>query len=59
MARLDAFLALVAQERGYEDCSEGKRWLDLKRMGIVKLVIQNIKGIAVADETFALADTYY
>jgi hypothetical protein len=46
----DAFLALVAQERGYEDCSEGKRWLDLKRMGIVKQVVQNIKGIAVADK---------
>ena len=46
----DAFLGLVAQERGYEDCSEGKRWLDLKRMGIVKQVIQNIKGITVADK---------
>lgn len=46
----EAFLDLIQKERGYEDCSEGKRWLDLKRMGIIKQVIQDIKGIAVADK---------
>jgi len=46
----EAFLDLVQKERGYEDCSEGKRWLDLKRMGIVKQVIQDVKGITVADK---------
>jgi len=46
----EAFLGLVQKERGYEDCSEGKRWLDLKRMGIVKQVIQDVKGVTVADK---------
>jgi hypothetical protein len=46
----DAFINLVVKERGYEDCSEAKRWLDLKRLGIVKQVIQAVKGIAVADK---------
>jgi len=46
----EAFLDLVQKERGHEDCSEGKRWLDLKRIGIVKQVIQDIKGITVADK---------
>jgi hypothetical protein len=46
----DAFLSLVVQERTYEDCSEGKHWLDLKRLGIVKQVILSVKGIQVADK---------
>ncbi|CAL1516437.1 RagB/SusD family nutrient uptake outer membrane protein [Chitinophaga sp. MM2321] len=45
-----SFLDLVVKERGYEDCSEGKRWLDLKRMGIAKDVIKAVKGITVADK---------
>ena len=47
---VDTFLTLVVKERGYEDCSEGKRWLDLKRLGIVKQVILAVKGITVADK---------
>lgn len=52
LANYDAssFLDLVVRERGYEDCSEGKRWLDLKRMGIAKQTIFNVKGITVADK---------
>ena len=46
----DAFINLVVKERGYEDCSEGKLWLDLKRMGIEKQVILAVKGITVADK---------
>lgn len=46
----DAFLTLIVKERGYEDCSEGKRWLDLKRLGIAKQVILSVKGIVVADK---------
>lgn len=46
----DSFLTLLVKERGYEDCSEGKRWLDLKRLGIVKQVILAVKGITVADK---------
>jgi hypothetical protein len=46
----DAFISLVVKERGYEGCSEAKRWLDLKRLGIVKQVILAVKGITVADK---------
>jgi hypothetical protein len=45
-----SFLDLVVRERGYEDCSEAKRWLDLKRMGIAKQTILAVKGITVADK---------
>ncbi|PUZ25550.1 RagB/SusD family nutrient uptake outer membrane protein [Chitinophaga parva] len=47
---LDAFVNLVVKERGYEDCAEGKHWLDLKRLGTVKQVIKAMKGIDVADK---------
>ncbi|PUZ20918.1 Starch-binding associating with outer membrane [Chitinophaga costaii] len=47
---LDAFINLVVRERTYEDCSEGKHWLDLKRLGIVKQVILADKGITVTDK---------
>ena len=49
-ASLDAFVDTVVKERAYEDCSEGKHWLDLKRLGTVKQVIKDIKGITVADK---------
>ncbi|HEY0271900.1 MAG TPA: RagB/SusD family nutrient uptake outer membrane protein [Chitinophaga sp.] len=49
-ASLDAFINLVVKERAYEDCAEGKHWLDLKRLGTVKQVIQAMKGITVADK---------
>ncbi|NLR60457.1 RagB/SusD family nutrient uptake outer membrane protein [Chitinophaga polysaccharea] len=47
---LQAFTDQVVKERTYEDCSEGKHWLDLKRLGIVKEVIKAVKGITVADK---------
>lgn len=49
-ASLQAFLDLLVKERGYETCFEGKRWLDLKRMGIAKDVIKAVKGKTVADK---------
>lgn len=45
-----SFLDLIVKERGYETAYEAKRWLDLKRMGIVKAVIQQVKGKIVADK---------
>lgn len=41
------FIDLVVKERGYENCSEGKRWLDLKRLGIAEETIQAAKGMAM------------
>lgn len=45
-----AFIDLVVKERGYEDCAEGKRWHDLKRLGIAKQVIQAVKGVTMEDK---------
>ncbi|HEY0742991.1 MAG TPA: RagB/SusD family nutrient uptake outer membrane protein, partial [Chryseosolibacter sp.] len=47
---LDTFIDLVVRERGYETMYEGKRWLDLKRLGIAKQRILQVKGIVVADK---------
>ena len=47
---LTSFVDLVIQERGYETMYEGKRWLDLKRLGIAKQRIKDVKGIDVADK---------
>lgn len=46
----DTFIDLVVRERGYETMYEGKRWLDLKRLGIAKERILAVKGIVVADK---------
>jgi starch-binding outer membrane protein, SusD/RagB family len=46
----DTFVDLIVQERGYETMYEGKRWLDLKRLGIAKQRILAVKGIVVADK---------
>jgi len=43
-----SFLDLLTKEKCYETAYEGKRWLDLKRLGIVKEVIQQTKGKTVA-----------
>lgn len=45
-----SFINLVTQERNYETCDEAKRWLDLKRLGTVKQVIQSVKGITIAEK---------
>jgi len=48
----DTFIDLVIQERCYEDQCEGKRWLDLKRLGAAKLkqIIKANTGKDVADK---------
>lgn len=47
---LSSFLNLLSKERCYETCYEGKRWLELKRMGTVKEAILAAKGKTVADK---------
>jgi hypothetical protein len=47
---LDAFVKRVVLERGYESIGEGKHWFDLKRLGLVKEVIQEVEGLTVADK---------
>lgn len=47
---LTSFIDLVVRERGYETMYEGKRWLDLKRLGIAKQRILQVKGIVVAEK---------
>lgn len=47
---LASFLDKVIEERGYETMYEGKRWLDLVRLGIAKQRILDVKGITVADK---------
>lgn len=44
-----SFIDHVVQERGYENCGEGKRWLDLKRLGIAQQVIASVKGKTVTE----------
>ena len=48
----ETFNDLVLKERGYETQYEGKRWLDLKRLGIAKLkqIIKANTGKDVADK---------
>ncbi|MCE5348120.1 MAG: RagB/SusD family nutrient uptake outer membrane protein [Bacteroidales bacterium] len=45
-----SFIDLVLKERGYETAGEAKRWLDLKRLGIVKDKIKAATGKTVADK---------
>jgi hypothetical protein len=47
---LQPFIDLVVRERTYENVSEAKHWLDLKRLGIAKETILAVKGITVADK---------
>jgi len=47
---LTSFINKVVEERGYETMYEGKRWLDLKRLGIAKQRILEVKNIVVADK---------
>lgn len=46
-ASAQAFIDLVVKERGYENVSEAKRWLDLKRLGIAQKTILAVKGKTV------------
>lgn len=47
-ATKQAFIDLVVRERGYENCGESKRWLDLKRLGIAEEIVQEGKGKTMA-----------
>lgn len=49
---VDLFGDLVMKERGYEFQVEGKRWMELKRMGKAKQVIKAVKGIDISDVSF-------
>lgn len=58
---LESFLSLVIKEQGYETFGEGKRWLFLKRLGIEKEQIKEMKGIDI-DSTcllFPIHETEY
>lgn len=46
------FQDLLVKERGYETFYEGKRWLELVRLGKAKEIIKAVKGIDIADKTF-------
>ena len=47
---MDSFIDLVVQERGYEFIYEGKRWLELKRLGSMDELIAYGKGKTVAQK---------
>jgi hypothetical protein len=47
---LSTFINKVVEERGYETMYEGKRWLDMKRLGIAKQRILEVKNIVVAEK---------
>jgi hypothetical protein len=47
---LTSFIDKVVQERGYETMYEGKRWNDLKRLGIAKQRILEVKKIVIAEK---------
>jgi hypothetical protein len=47
---MESFIDLIFQEKMYETIWEGKRWLDLKRIGKVKETIMEAYGINVADK---------
>lgn len=45
----ESFIDRVVRERGYEFIFEGKRWLELKRLGKVDELINYAKGLAVVE----------
>jgi starch-binding outer membrane protein, SusD/RagB family len=47
---LPGFIDQVVEERGFETMYEGKRWLDLKRLGIAVQRIKEVKNIDVAEK---------
>lgn len=48
----EAFLDAVLQERAYEFQFEGKRWLDLKRLGRAEEFVSQNKGISIAEKHY-------
>lgn len=51
---VNSFFELVIKERGYETFYEGKRWLELVRVGKAKETIKAVHGIDIADKHFLL-----
>ncbi|MBT1689182.1 RagB/SusD family nutrient uptake outer membrane protein [Dawidia soli] len=47
---LQEFIDQVVEERGFETMYEGKRWLDLKRLGIAVQRIKEVKNIDVVEK---------
>lgn len=45
----DTFIDLLLKERCYETMFEGKRYNELRRMGKLKEIIKNVKGIEVSE----------
>jgi len=43
------YIEVVAYERSYETCYEGKRWLDMKRLGVAKDIIKKTYNIDIAE----------
>ncbi|MDR1524983.1 MAG: RagB/SusD family nutrient uptake outer membrane protein [Tannerella sp.] len=51
-ANVNAFIDRVVLERGYETVFEGKRWYDLKRLGISVQQIKAVKGLDVQEKHY-------
>lgn len=45
----NSFIELVLKEKGYETYAEGKRWFDLKRLGVYKQFIKQARDMEVSD----------
>lgn len=50
----DSFVELCLKERGYETQGEGKRWLDLRRLGKEKAaaIIQATRGVGISESHY-------
>ena len=50
----DSFIELCLKERGYETQGEGKRWLDLRRLGKEKAaeIINATRGVAISESHY-------
>lgn len=47
-----SFIDRVIQERGYEFVFEGKRWLELKRTGKAAELVEQAKGLSIAERHY-------
>lgn len=52
---MDTFLTLVLKEKCYEQMDEGKRYLELKRLGKLKEAVMYARGVTVVDNHFLWA----
>lgn len=51
LSTVDKFMEVLIRERGYEFQTEGKRWLELKRLGIAEESVKFAKGVDVSKES--------